>query len=81
MVTLTKCTGGKEMEQLSAVTLKANLWEVLQDIKSGKMDAAKGDAIASQAREILRTTNTQLKILQQARESVSKELVNFAMPL
>lgn len=42
------------------------------------MDPARADAIASQAREILRTSNTQLKILDQARKNVTDELIDFA---
>lgn len=66
------------METLNAVTLKKQLWETLHEIKNGSMDAAKGDAIASQAREILRTTKTQLSIMDKARMDVSEELKNFA---
>jgi len=65
---------------LSGVTLKQELWETLQDIKSGGIDASQGDAIAAQAREILRTTKTQLQIISLAKESVSSELIDFAKP-
>ena len=68
------------MEQLNAVTLKTSLWETLNGIKNGEIDAAKGDAIASQAREILRTTNTQLKIVTMAKVELSDEIKGFAIP-
>jgi hypothetical protein len=68
------------METLNAVTLKKSLWETLNRIKSNELDAAKGDAIASQAREILRTTNTQLKIVSMSKQELSEELIGFAMP-
>lgn len=44
------------------------------------MTPQSGDAIAAQAREILRTVRTQLAIFQQAAEKVSKELIDFAKP-
>lgn len=67
------------METLNAGTLKNQLWETLHDIKSGQMDAAKGDAIASQAREILRTIKTQMHIIDKAHVEVSNELKSFAL--
>jgi hypothetical protein len=67
------------MEKLSAASLKQRLWETLHQVKDGGMDAAQGDAIASQAREILRTTKTQLMIIDKARIKVSDELVDFAL--
>lgn len=66
------------MEQLNAVTLKQQLWETLHGIKNGEIDAAKGDAIASQAREILRTTKTQVLILDKSHLEMTKELRTFA---
>jgi hypothetical protein len=41
------------------------------------MDAGRADAIACQAREILRTTNTQLRIFQQAKRPVSPKVIEF----
>ena len=69
------------MEKLNAVTLKQQLWETLHGIKSGDIDAAKGDAIASQAREILRTTKTQVMILDKSRMEMTNELKTFATTL
>ena len=66
------------METLNAATLKGQLWETLHGIKSGQIDAAKGDAIAAQAREILRTTKVQVTIMDKAKKDISQELVDFA---
>lgn len=66
------------MKELNARNLKESLWETLNEIRSGKIDPAQADAIASQAREILRTANTQLRIFHQAKESISSELIDFA---
>jgi len=66
------------MKGLSATNLKAALWETLNDVKNDKMQAAQGDAIAGQAREILRTVKTQLQICAQAKRNVPTEVIDFA---
>lgn len=66
------------MQRLSAVALKTALWETLNDIKSDKMQANQGDAIASQAREILRTIKVQLQIAGHTKRSVPLEVIEFA---
>lgn len=67
-------------EPLDAINLKRNLWETLQSVRAGTMTPQSADAVACQAREILRTVKTQLAILQQAAQTVSKELIDFAKP-
>jgi len=47
-------------------------------VKDGTMQPGQGDAVASQAREIIRTANTQLRISQQAKRSVPVDLINFS---
>jgi len=42
------------------------------------MEPGQADSIASQAREILRTTNTQLRIAQQVKRQVSVDVITFA---
>lgn len=69
-----------QTRKLSAVTLKEDLWETLQAVKSGKLDPAAADSVAGQAREILRTVKIQCMILSQAKENVTAELVGFAKP-
>lgn len=64
--------------KLSAVNLKNALWETLQSIKDDTMQPAQGDAIASQAREILRTVKTQLQVCTQAKRNVPTEIIDFA---
>jgi len=68
------------MPKLNAVNLKDQLWETLQDVKSGKTTPGSGDAVAAQAREILRTVRTQLAIFTQAGKAVTDELIDFAKP-
>lgn len=63
---------------LSAVNLKEALWDTLNQIKTDKMLPAQGDAIASQAREILRTIKVQLQIVGQSKRSVPLEVIEFA---
>lgn len=64
--------------KLSAVNLKTALWETLQAIRLDLMQPGQGDAIASQAREILRTTKVQLQISQQAKRAIPLEVIEFA---
>jgi len=66
------------MTELTATNLKAALWDTLNALKAGNMQPAEGDAIASQAREILRTTNTQLKISQQSKRPVPADVIGFS---
>jgi hypothetical protein len=66
------------MKKLTAENLKTTLWETLQGISSGKIQPSQGDSIATQAREILRTTNTQLRIAQQTKRNVPTEVINFS---
>lgn len=66
------------MPTLSAVNLKQALWETLEAIKSDVMQPNQGDAIASQAREILRTVKVQLQISQQSKRSIPIEVIEFA---
>lgn len=66
------------MKDLTAKNLKTSLWETLNEVKDGKMEPAQADAIASQAREILRTTNIQLRISQQAKRPVHADIISFS---
>lgn len=66
------------MSELTATNLKQALWETLNDVKDGKVAPAEGDAVATQAREILRTTNTQLRIAQQTKRNVPTEVIDFS---
>ena len=65
-------------QTLSATNLKTQLWETLIEIKSDTMLPAQGDAIAAQAREILRTVKVQLQIVNQAKRTVPKDVIDFA---
>lgn len=68
----------KNTEKLTAVNLKNALWGTLQDLKTGKIQYTDADAIAAQAREIIRTTNTQLKIAAATNRGVPKEVISFS---
>ena len=63
---------------LSAVNLKEALWDTLNQIKCDKMLPAQGDAIACQAREILRTIKVQLQVAGQAKRGVPQEIIEFS---
>lgn len=64
--------------ELTAENLKNQLWETLNDVRSGKMDAGKADTVASQAREIVRVTALQLRIASQGQRQIPLEVLNFS---
>ncbi len=63
---------------LTAGSLKNILWETLNDIRTNQMLPNRGDAIASQAREILRTVKTQLQIASAARRGLPADIIDFS---
>ncbi len=63
---------------LKATALKDILWETLNDLRSNQLPANRADAIASQAREILRTVKTQLQVTNAAKRPVPRDIVVFA---
>lgn len=63
---------------LSAVNLKAALWDTLNAVKNDDILPAQGDAVAAQAREILRTVKIQLAVVGQAKRKVPTEVIEFA---
>lgn len=65
-------------ETLTAKNLKNALWETLEDVKSGTMQPEKANAVATQAREILKTNSLQLKISALAGIPVPTEVQEFS---
>lgn len=65
-------------DNLSAEKLKNVLWETLNQVKTGNMDVSNADAIATQAREIIRTTNTQLRVASQSKREVPANVLSFS---
>lgn len=63
---------------LKASTLKEVLWETLIDLRGNQMPANRADAIAAQAREILRTVKTQLQVMNAAKRPVPQGIVEFS---
>lgn len=66
------------MEKLTANRLKNVLWESLNKVKDGSMEAGAADSIATQAREILRTTAIQLKVASQSKREVPVDVLDFS---
>ncbi len=64
--------------KLTASSLKQALWDTLNGLTSGVVQPGQGDAIASQAREILRTVKVQLQVTNQSKRSVPLEVIEFA---
>lgn len=65
-------------EELNASNLKEQLWKTLKDLRAGTIQPGQGDAIASQAREILRTVKVQLQVTAQSKRSVPADVIAFA---
>lgn len=63
---------------LSAGSLRNVLWETLNDVRTNQMLPNRADAIASQAREILRTVKTQLQIASAARRGIPEDIISFS---
>src|ERR1700686_5133480 len=74
----TRKTATNVIPPLTANNLKDILWETLVDIKQETMLPSRGDAIAGQAREILRTVKIQLQVCGQAKRPVPTEVIEFA---
>ena len=66
------------MSDLTATALKNELWKTLNELRSGSIQADQGDAIAAQAREILRTVRTQLMVTSQAKRPVPADCLTFS---
>lgn len=64
--------------ELTASNLKDVLWSTMTDLQSGAIQPGQGDAIAAQAREILRTVRTQLMVTSQAKRSVPADVISFS---
>lgn len=64
--------------ELTAVSLKNSLWDTLNKLKAKKVLPGHGDAIAAQAREILRTIKIQLAISGHTNRPVPYEVVEFS---
>lgn len=67
-----------EPKELSATNLKNVLWETLNKVKDGEMDAGAADSIATQSREIMRTINVQLSVARQTKRQVPIEIIDFS---
>jgi hypothetical protein len=64
--------------KLTAINLKNALWDTLNDIRAERKQPGEGDAIASQAREILRTVKVQLQVAAQTNRKVPAEVIDFS---
>lgn len=63
---------------LSAVNLKNVLWDTINQVKANTMTAGNADAVACQAREILRTVRTQLMVSNQSGRAIPTEVIEFS---
>ena len=65
-------------DKLNAENLKAALWDTLGRVKDGDMLPSHADAVASQAREILRTVKLELQIASQSKATVPNKVKAFS---
>ncbi len=70
-------TKKKEEKKLTAKNLKEELWGVLQDVRTGKIEPQMAESVASQSREIIRVLRVQQSIIKQASESITAEMLQF----
>jgi hypothetical protein len=66
------------MTTLTASNLKEALWVTLNQVKAKKMLPGHADAVACQAREILRTVKVQLMVSGQTNRPVPTEVIEFS---
>ena len=64
--------------KLNAQNLCNALWETLHKVKDSEIHPSEADAVAAQAREILRTRRTQMQIQKFDQVAASKDLVDCA---
>lgn len=75
---MNKTTKSEPPPKLTASNLKNALWDTLQDIRAERMQPGQGDAIACQAREILRAVKVQLQVAAQTNRKVTSEVIDFS---
>lgn len=63
---------------LTATNLKNALWSTLTEIRNETRQPGEGDAIACQAREILRCVKVQLQVAGQTNRKVPTEVIDFS---
>ncbi len=68
----------EQNRELTASNLKDVLWGTMQSLQDGTIQPGQGDAIAAQAREILRTVRTQLAVVGQAKRPVPADVIVFS---
>lgn len=66
------------MRRLNASNLKKTLWETMLGVKAGLVNYNDADAISKTAKEILRTTATQLRVSSQTSRPVPDDVLTFS---
>ena len=64
--------------ELTAKNLKNTLWDTIVDLREKKIDPGYADAIASQAREVVRIVREQRMIANSAGIAMPDEVIDFA---
>jgi hypothetical protein len=66
------------VKNLTAKNLKLALWETLVAVKEGTTKSDDANAVAAQAREILRTIKVQAAISSQSQRPIPADVLAFA---
>lgn len=80
----TKANGGATTQAvaiirpLTASGLRDVLWETLNDVRTNQMMPNRADAIATQAREILRTVKMQISVAATSKRKLSQDVIGFS---
>ena len=75
---MAKQTTGTTAGELTATALKTALWDTLNGVKDGNVQPGVADAIACQAREIVRTVKVQIQVANQSKRPLAADVIAFA---
>lgn len=65
---------------LTAESLCESLWSTMKEVRAGEISSESANAVAAQAREILRTRRLQKDIMAQSGKPIPARLLNFVDP-
>lgn len=70
----------RSLEEIAVTgeSLKATLWKTIHEIRDKSISKENADKVAQLAREIVRTTNSELQIIKASHYSVTPNLLRFA---
>lgn len=67
----------KKQKELTAQSLRDELWETLLGVRDGKIDVKSANAIATTSREILRIVKTEIHVAELSGKTPSESVNGF----